>query len=73
MTKLLDQAVETARGLAPERQDEIAHMMLFYADAPVIQLTQEEDADLAAAEEEIARGELATDEQMRAIWAKHQL
>ena len=73
MTKLLDQAVETARGLAPERQDEIAQMMLFYADTPVIQLTPEEDADLAAAEEEIARGELATDEQMRAIWAKHQL
>jgi hypothetical protein len=73
MTKLLDQAVETTRGIAPERQDEIAHRMLFYADAPVIQLTPEEDADLAAAGEEIVRGELATDEQMRAIWAKHQL
>jgi hypothetical protein len=46
---LIDQAVEAAWGLAPERQDEIAHMMLFYADAPVIQLTPEEDADLAAA------------------------
>jgi hypothetical protein len=43
MTKLLDQAVETTRGIAPERQDEIAHRMLFYADAPVIQLTPEED------------------------------
>ena len=41
-------------------------MMLFYAETPVIQLTPEEDADLAAAEEEVARGELATDEQMRA-------
>ena len=73
MTKLLDQAVETARRLAPDQQDEIARMMLFYAETPVIQLTPEEDADLAAAEEEVARGELATDEQMRAIWAKHQL
>jgi muconolactone delta-isomerase len=36
----------------------------------MIQLTPEEDADLAAAEEEIARGQLATDGQMRAIWAK---
>ena len=70
MTKLLDQAVETARRLAPEQQDEIAHMMLFYADAPVIQLTPEEEADLAAADEEIARGDLATDEQVRALWAK---
>ena len=68
---MLDQAVETARGLAPERQDEIANLMLFYADGSVIQLTPEEDADLAAAEEEIARGELAPDEQMQAIWAKH--
>jgi len=57
MTKLLDQAVETTRGIAPERQDEIAHRMLFYADAPVIQLTPEEDADLAAAGEEIVRGD----------------
>jgi hypothetical protein len=73
MTKLLDRAVETAQRLAPERQDEIAHMILFYADTPVIQLAPEEDADLAAAEEEVARGELATDERMRAIWAKHQL
>ena len=70
MTKLLDQAVETARRLAPDRQDEIAHMMLLYADLPVIQLTPEEDADLAAADEEIARGELATDEQVRALWSK---
>ncbi|HLJ70325.1 MAG TPA: hypothetical protein VKU03_03340 [Roseiarcus sp.] len=73
MTKLLDQAVETARRLGPDQQDQIARMMLFYAETPVIQLTPEEDADLAAAEEEVARGELATDEQMRAIWAKHQL
>lgn len=73
MTKLLDQAVETARRLGPDQQDEIARMMLFYAETPVIQLTPEEEADLAAAEEEVARGELATDEQMRAIWAKHQL
>jgi hypothetical protein len=73
MTKLLDEAVETARRLAPDRQDEIAHIMLFYTDAQIIQLTPEEDADLAAAEGEVARGELATDERMRAIWAKRGL
>ena len=42
-------------------------------DEPVIQLTPEEEADLAAADEEIARGEFATDEEVRAIWAKHGL
>lgn len=70
MTKLLDQAVETARRLAPELQDEIAHMMMLYADLPVIQLTPEEEADLAAADQEIARGDLATDGEVRALWAK---
>jgi len=62
MTKLLDQAVEAARRRAPDRQDEIAHMVLLYADLPVIQLTPEEEADLA-------RGDLATDEQVRALWS----
>jgi hypothetical protein len=70
MTKLLEEAVESARRLAPDQQDEIARMMMLYADLPVIQLTREEEADLAAADEEIARGDLATDEQVRALWAK---
>jgi hypothetical protein len=43
MTKLLDQAVEMARSLTAERQDEIARMMLHYADLPAIQLTPEEE------------------------------
>jgi hypothetical protein len=70
MTKLLDEAVESARRLAPARQDEIARMMMFYANLPVIQLTPEEEADLAAAEQEIASGDLATDDQVRALWTK---
>jgi hypothetical protein len=36
-------------------------------------LTPEEQADLDEAEAEIARGELATDEQIRAMWAKYDL
>jgi len=47
-------------------------MMLLYADLPAIQLTPEDEADLAAADDEIARGDFATDEQMHAIWAKHE-
>jgi hypothetical protein len=46
-------------------------MILMYAELPVIELTPEEEADLAAADEEVARGDLASEEQMRAIWAKH--
>jgi hypothetical protein len=33
-------------------------------------LTAEERADLAEADAEIARGELATDTEIRALWAK---
>jgi hypothetical protein len=39
-------------------------------EQPVIRLTSEERADLAEADAEIARGEFATDEQMRSILAK---
>ena len=39
-------------------------------EQPVIRLTSEERADLAEADAEIARDELATDEQMRSILAK---
>ena len=73
MTELLEHAVETVRALPPAMQDELARVLLQLAgeEQPVIQLTAEEDADLAAADEEIARGEFATDEEMSAIWAKH--
>jgi hypothetical protein len=54
---------------------ELARVMLQLAgvDQPPIQLTAAEEADLAAAEAEIERGELASDEEVRAMWAKHGL
>ena len=75
MTKLLEQAIEKTNSLPPEMQDDIARMMLQYAgDEPSIYiLTPEERADLAEADAEIERGEFATDEQVRAMWAKHSL
>ena len=75
MTELLEHAVETVRTLPPEAQDAVARFLLQFVrdDEPVIQLTPEEEADLAAADEEIARGEFATDEEMSAILAKHSL
>jgi hypothetical protein len=73
MTELLEHAVETVRALPPAMQDELARVLLQLAgeEQPSIQLTAEEEADLAAADEEIARGEFATDEEVSAIWAKH--
>ena len=75
MTQLLEQAVESVRALPPEAQDAVARFMLQLArgDEPVIQLTAEEEADLAAADEEIARGELATGAEISALWAKHRV
>jgi hypothetical protein len=72
MTKLLEQAVDSVRGLPAEVQDELARLLLQVAgeEQPVVRLTPEERADLAAADAEIARGEFATDEQIRSILAK---
>jgi hypothetical protein len=44
-----------------------------YEDQPVIQLTSEEAASFDESFAQAARDEFATDEQMRAIWAKHGL
>jgi hypothetical protein len=75
MTKLLEQAVETVRGLPPEIQDELARMLLQLAgeDQPVLQLNAEESASFDVSLAQADRGEFASDEQVRAIWAKHGL
>jgi hypothetical protein len=72
MTKLLDHAVETVRSLPAEVQDDLARTLLRLAgaDQSAIRLTAEERVDLVEADAEIARGELATDAEIRALWAK---
>lgn len=75
MTKLLEQAVEVVRDLSPEVQDDLARILLQLAgkDQPVIQLSAAEEASLAESLAQADRGEFATDEQVRAIWAKYDL
>ena len=76
MTKLLEQAVEAARNLSAAVQDDIAHVVLRLAgadDEPPVQLTAEERAAIAASKAAAARSEFASDEQVRAVWAKHGL
>jgi predicted transcriptional regulator len=75
MTRLLEEAFSTMAALPDSRQDELARIMLQLAgvDQPLIELTPEEEADLAEAEAEIERGELATPEEVCAMWAKHGL
>jgi hypothetical protein len=75
MTKLLEQAVETVRGLPPEEQDELARILLQLAgrDQPVVQLSAADEASFEESLAQADRGEFATEEQVRAIWAKYNL
>jgi hypothetical protein len=76
MTKLLDQALEAARNLPTNAQDDIARVVLRLTgadDEPPVPLTPEEQTAIAASKAAAARGEFATDEQVRAVWAKHGL
>jgi hypothetical protein len=76
MTKLLDEAMETVRRLPSDDKDDIARaiMQLAGADhlAPVI-LSPEEREAIARSKAAADRDEFATDEQVRAVWAKHDL
>jgi hypothetical protein len=76
VTRLLDQALKAARNLPPDAQDDIARIVLQLTgaddDTPV-PLTPEEQAAIALSKAAAARGEFATDAQVRAVWAKHGL
>jgi predicted transcriptional regulator len=75
MTKLLEQAFETARSLPPAMQDDMARVIIAMAgeEPAVVQLTAEEEASFEESFAQAERGEFATDDQVRAIWAKHGL
>ena len=76
MTRLLDQALAAARRLPPDLQDDIARVILRLTsvdDEPPVPLTSEERAAIADSRAAAARGEFATNEQVRAVWAKHGL
>ena len=76
MTKLLEKALEVVRQLPPDSQDEIARAMLMLAGGDgtePIALSPEERAAIARSRAAAAKGEFATDEQVRAVWTKHGL
>jgi hypothetical protein len=77
MTILLDQALEAARTLPPAVQDDIARVVLQLSGRddriPPVTLSPDERAVIAASKAAAAHGEFATDEQVRAVWAKHGL
>jgi predicted transcriptional regulator len=75
MTKLLEHALDVARGLPPDVQDDLARVLLELAgeDQSVVELTPEESAALDESLAQADRGEFATDDQVRALWAKYGL
>ncbi|AWI90602.1 hypothetical protein C0214_21655 [Methylobacterium sp. DM1] len=75
MTDLLDKAITAVRNLPPEAQDAIARLVLSYAseEQAVYRFTPEEEAEQDEADAAEARGDFATDDEVRAIWAKYGL
>lgn len=76
MTKLLDSALEAARNLPDEAQDDIARVILQLAagdETSPHALSKEERAAISTSKEAAARGEFATDEEVAAVWRKHGL
>jgi hypothetical protein len=75
MTKLLDQAIEAVRVLPTEEQDDIARLLLQLTrdDAEPVPISPDERAAITRSKEAAARGEFASDEQVRATWAKYGL
>jgi predicted transcriptional regulator len=75
MTRLLKQAVEAVSALPDDMQDEFARILLQLTgvEQPAYELTPEEEADIDASLAQAERGEFATDEEVRAMWAKHGL
>lgn len=75
MTKLLAEALAATDKLPPDVQDDLARMILAFADreSEVYVLSDEELADLETALGEADRGEFATDEEVAALWTTHKL
>jgi len=71
MTKLLEQGIEAARSLPPDRQDMAGELLLRLAERmPDYQLTAEQLEDVKLAIAEADRGEFATDQDLARIWKK---
>lgn len=75
MTALLEKAIERMRNLPPEAQDDFARILLRLAgdSDTVYRMTADEEADIAEADAEVARGELATDAEADAVFSKHRM
>jgi len=75
MAKLLERALEAVKTMPPGAQDDAARLLLRLMgdDESVVDLTPDEAAALDESLAQADREEFATDEEVRAIWAKYGL
>ena len=75
MTELLEHAVEALRRLSPDMQDDLARIVLQIVgeEQSAIQMSPEEEASFDESLAQAERGEFASDDEIRALWAKHGL
>lgn len=75
MTTLFDLAIETARLLPPEKQDEIARLMLDMAsESESLHLLSPDDIDgLRPSLEQAKKREFAGETEVHEIWSRHGL
>ena len=74
MTELMKQAIAAASKLPAERQEDLARYLLALSNrADDIALTADETQAIAEAEAELARGERAPQEQIKAFWKRNGL
>lgn len=71
MTNMMKEAIEVLRELPESRQETIARAILDYASHDeVYLLTAEERSEVRAGLAEIDRGEIASDEEVRAVYKR---
>lgn len=70
MSEILKQAIEKLNAAPPALQEELARVVIDYPtdDGEVYRLTPEEQAVCDQADADIAAGNFATDEEMRALF-----
>ena len=75
MTKLLEEALEAVRRLPADSHDAIADAMLALAGTATeaVSLSPEEQAAINRSKAAASRGEFASEQQVRDVWAKHGL
>lgn len=74
MTERLNQAIEAARRLPPEEQDEIARLIMDVvhgASADVYVLSDEERAAIQEGIDQADRGDFASEEEVKALLARY--